>query len=407
MAPVLNLYLYNKIVGQLTSVPGDRSIMTLSEAYLSDGDRPTLSLGLKGQSGGIAYTPRPRQTKIDPYLSNLLPEGKLREYLAERDGVNAEREFPLLRILGEDLPGALVARIAEEKEEEEKRGPPPNSKETAKANDGPIKFSLAGVQMKLSALKDAVGGLTVPASGKGGNWIVKFPSERFAAVPENEYWMMTLARRVGLNTPEIDLVEIDTISGLPTGIRTDLGRALLVKRFDRDAAVGRIHMEDFAQIFRVYPANKYKKFNYEQIGEVVWREIGEEGLSDYVTRLVVTVAIGNGDMHLKNWSVLYPDRRTPQLAPIYDYVSTLTYVKDETLGLNLADSKSFQDVSTDSFVSFAERIKAPKRLVTAVAKSSVERVREAWSSIRGEAELPKKIVTAITNHLETVPLLRR
>lgn len=259
--------------------------------------------------------------------------------------------------------------------------------------------------MKLSALKDATGGLTIPASGKGGNWIVKFPSERFASVPENEFWMMTLGRRMGLATPEIELIQVDEISGMPSGIRTDLGRALIVKRFDR-ADGKRVHMEDFAQIFRVYPSDKYKTADYEQIGEVIWRETGEEGLVNYIARLVLTVAIGNGDMHLKNWSILYPDGLTPRLAPIYDYVSTLTYVQRDTLGLNLAGSKEFQDVSLDSFVSLADRIKAPTRVVVRTVKSSVEQFQAEWPRLKSEAELPKSLLDAVDRHVQRVPLFR-
>ena len=403
MARVLNLYLSHQLVAQLTSIPGDRSILTLTDAYVADGSRPTLGLGFKGRSGGIAYTAKARQTRIDPYLSNLLPEGKLREYVAERDGVHPDREFELLRILGEDLPGGLIARLADDNEPAETA----TLNEGTPARDGPIKFSLAGVQMKLSALKDATGGLTIPASGKGGNWIVKFPSERFAAVPENEYWMMTLARRVGLPVPEIALITVDSISGMPSGIRTDLGRALVVKRFDRGYNGKRVHMEDFAQIFRVYPSEKYKSANYEQIGEVIWREMGEKGLADYVSRLVFTVAIGNGDMHLKNWSILYPDGRMPELTPIYDYVSTLTYVDQENLGLNLAGSKRFEDVSLDSFSSLADRIKAPTRLVTHAARLMTERLRGEWPNITKEAELPKPVFDALSGHLDRVPLFRR
>ncbi len=403
MARVLDLYLSGTPVAQLTAIPGDRSILTLSDEYLADENRRTISLGFKARSGGIAYTPRPRQTRIDPFLSNLLPEGKLREYVAQQDGVHPDREFELLRILGEDLPGGLIARLAAADEKPDTKIP---DNEPGGGKDGPIKFSLAGVQMKLSALKDATGGLTIPASGKGGNWVVKFPSERFAFVPENEFWMMTLARRVGLPAPEIELVDVDNIAGMPSGIRTDLGRALAVKRFDR-AGGKRVHMEDFAQIFRVYPSDKYRAANYEQIGEVIWREIGEVGLADYIARLVVTAAIGNGDMHLKNWSVIYPDGRTPQLAPIYDYVSTLTYVPHESLGLNLAGSKRFEDASLESFVSLADRIKAPARFVANAVKSTVDRIHSEWTEIKKEADLPKDILDSVTRQIGTLPLLRK
>jgi len=48
---------------------------------------------------------------------------------------------------------------------------------------------------------EASGGLTIPAGGMGGSWIVKLPSTRFAAVPENEYAMLALARAVGIEVP--------------------------------------------------------------------------------------------------------------------------------------------------------------------------------------------------------------
>ncbi|WP_198164070.1 HipA domain-containing protein [Bradyrhizobium jicamae] len=38
-------------------------------------------------------------------------------------------------------------------------------------------------------------------------WIVKLPSERYAAVPENELSMMTLAARLGMDVPEVQLVD--------------------------------------------------------------------------------------------------------------------------------------------------------------------------------------------------------
>jgi serine/threonine-protein kinase HipA len=55
----------------------------------------------------------PVQTKVMPFISNLLPEGHMRTYLAERAGVNPEREFFLLWVLGKDLPGAITVEPAD------------------------------------------------------------------------------------------------------------------------------------------------------------------------------------------------------------------------------------------------------------------------------------------------------
>jgi len=84
----------------------------------------------------------------------LLPEGHLRDYLAARAGIKPQREFFLLAILGADLPGALVvepmegnkaAHEGEDQQEEQGVG------ETA------LRFSLAGVQLKFSAVMEATG----------------------------------------------------------------------------------------------------------------------------------------------------------------------------------------------------------------------------------------------------------
>jgi serine/threonine-protein kinase HipA len=116
-----------------------------------------------------------------------------------------------------------------------------------------LRFSLAGVQLKFSAVMEASGGLTIPAGGMGGSWIVKLPSHRFPAVPENEFAMLELARRVGITVAENRLVPMADIKGLPEEARAPGGKALAVRRFDRLPGGESVHMEDFAQVFGQFP----------------------------------------------------------------------------------------------------------------------------------------------------------
>src|SRR5260370_22357819 len=101
------------------------------------------------------------------------------------------------------------------------------------------------------------GGLTIPAHGVGGSWIVKLPSTQFPAVPENEYVMLELARAVGITVPAIKLIPVDQIHGLPQDVARLQGMALAVQRFDRSPGGQRIHMDDFAQEFGGVPYDKY------------------------------------------------------------------------------------------------------------------------------------------------------
>ena len=180
---------------------------------------------------------------------------------------------------------------------------------------GALRFSLAGVQLKFSAVMESSGGLTIPAQGIGGSWIVKLPSMRFAAVSENEFVMLELARAIGIAVPRIQLVSVSAIGGLPAEAARLSGKALAVERFDRGPGRQRIHMEDFAQVFGIFPEGKYKSVSYSNIAKVLWAETGEAGTFEFVKRLVFSVMIGNADMHLKNWSLLYPDTRRPVLSP--------------------------------------------------------------------------------------------
>jgi serine/threonine-protein kinase HipA len=138
-----------------------------------------------------------------------------------------------------------------------------------------MRFSLAGVQLKFSAVQQANGGLTIPATGKGGSWIVKLPSSRFDAVPENEYSMMELARMLGMDVPETQLLPINQIANIPAGIGKYGDSAFVIKRFDRVDGQA-IHIEDFAQVFGVYPQDKYKKASMRNIAQVIGIEGKDE-----------------------------------------------------------------------------------------------------------------------------------
>jgi serine/threonine-protein kinase HipA len=56
------------------------------------------------------------------------------------------------------------------------------------------------------------------------------------------------------------------------------------------------------------------------------------------------VLIGNGDMHLKNWSLLYPDGRTPVLSPACDLVATFPYIPNDSLALTFGGSRSLSEI---------------------------------------------------------------
>lgn len=398
---VLDILLHGDPVGTLTRVGDDRALFAFNDSYIEDPARPVMGLGFKDRLGGLITGFPPTQTRLIPFFSNLLPEGHMRAYLAERAGVKRSREFFLLQALGADLPGALAVRPSGGE-----TWPPDVSGDDhgEGRSEGPLRFSLAGMQLKFSAALGSRGGLTIPARGVGGSWIVKLPSLRFSGVPENEFSMMTLARLVGIDVPEVRLVNVDEIGNLPEDITSLSGRALAVKRFDRSDDGEAIHIEDFAQVFGVYPEDKYKRASTRNIATVIGAECGEEDIAEFIRRLTFNTLIGNADMHLKNWSLIYPDGRNVALAPAYDFVSTIAYIKDGEAALKFSRTKRFDRYSEDELSHLAAKALLPEKLVLEAVRETVALFHQHWRAERDSLPLSEDVVKAVDDHLRTVPL---
>lgn len=402
---VLDVRLYGDKIGTLTLIPGDRTLFAFDKAYIDNPERPTLSLSFKDQFGELLTEFKPVNVRVPPFFANLLPEGPLRAYLAEQAGVNEKREFFLLWVLGRDLPGALTIvpadgeawpDLKDKGDEEERR----------KRRTNALRFSLAGVQLKFSAVKNAGkgGGLTIPADGVGGSWIVKLPSQLYDGVPENEFSMMSLAARLGMDVPELQLLDIDAIGGLPEGIGRLKGQAFAIRRFDRTGG-GPVHIEDFAQVFGVWPDDKYKRASARNIAAVIGVEAGDEAAAEFVRRLVFNTLIGNADMHLKNWSLIYPDRRTAALAPAYDFVSTIPYIPDEFAAIKYARTKRMRELSLDELRYLAAKARLPEKLVVDAATQTVARFRDEWPEAKKALPVARPVADAIDAHLKDLALI--
>jgi serine/threonine-protein kinase HipA len=399
---VLNVLLHGVPIGTLTRVAGDRTLFAFNDAYINDANRPVLSLGFKDHLGELITDFKPVQTRIMSFFSNLLPEGRMRTYLAERASVNPQREFFLLWVLGKDLPGAITIEPADGEAWPQEVGQAPELQEQAREHA--LRFSLAGVQLKFSAIEDARQGLTIPAKGIGGSWIVKLPSREFERVPENEFSMLTLARLVGIDVPPIRLIDVDAIGDLPEGVDALKGQAFAIERFDRLPDGPAVHIEDFAQVFGVYPADKYSKATAMNIAAVIGAEGGEADIVEFIRRLTFNTLIGNADMHLKNWSIRYLDKRTASLAPAYDFVSTVPYIPDETAALNVSRSKRFDEFSEDELTHMAARARLPEQIVLNTARETAALFHERWRAEKKNLPLAKPVIDAIEKHVAKVPI---
>ena len=402
MIDILVISLYGQKIGTLSLLPNQQMLFSFTEDYIRDNNRPTLSMSLIDAFGQLITDVKPSRAKLPSFFSNLLPEGFLREYVAAKGGVRPHKEFDLLKLLGPDLPGAITVTSIEASTTSETEE---HHHLEEKSDNDILRFSLAGVQMKFSAIMGANARITIPGHGIGGSWIIKFPSANFISLPENEYAMLKLAEAIGIEVPESHLINISNISNIPDIGQNLTGNVLAVKRFDRADNHTAIHMEDFAQIFGIFPEQKYELVSYTNMASMIWSTMGENALLDFIQRIVFNALIGNADMHLKNWSVLYKDRINPTLAPAYDLVSTIAYINDTKMALSFAGVKEMKELSVDLCKRFCAKAKLPETLVVKTALDTTRKFLAVWHKTKYDLGIHEIFVDKIDQHLSSIQIV--
>ncbi|SDZ98245.1 type II toxin-antitoxin system HipA family toxin [Alkalimonas amylolytica] len=406
---VLRLRLHNHLVGYLVGYQGGKNVLSFTEAFKHDIHRPTFSLITHPafpKAEKLMSEPWSRNQRLHPTLSNLLPEGALRELIAQGLKVHVDQEFHLLTCLGADLPGALVAEPMDPEEVPATVLSSHGKVRAVKFDKGAKenKFSLAGVQMKFS-MKEKDGRYNLANGDILGDWIVKTPSTRHKDVPLNEYTAMRLAALVGIHIPDIKLVELNKLDNLPQINLPDEKLAFAIKRFDREQDT-RIHMEDFAQVLVKYPHEKYNSASYEQIGKILY-DFSGDGLADaqqFARRLLVNILLANGDAHLKNWSLLYADQVTPRLSPAYDILTTSVYMDGERqFALNLGKTKAWYDVSLANFQWWADRAGIPWRAIKPHLDDVITKARALWPEAIKDLPMNDEHQRQLKEHWRNLP----
>ncbi len=197
--------------------------------------------------------------------------------------------------------------------------------------------SLTGVQAKLSlhltsgsSKKDSRFTLV----GLWGNFILKPPTHEYPFMPEAEDCTMHLA-------------ELFKIPVVPHSlIRLASGElSYITRRIDRNQKSGEaIHMEDFCQLSGKLTEHKYRS-SMESIANIIKKQ-SSNALFDLISLFEITLfsfLTGNGDMHLKNFSIMHNINGLISLTPAYDLLSTRLFITEkednEELALTLNGKK--------------------------------------------------------------------
>lgn len=209
------------------------------------------------------------------------------------------------------------------------------------------KITVPGVQAKLSlnlerTLKDTSRFTLV---GFWGNFILKPPVKAYPCMPEIEQMTMHLAA----------LFNIDTVPHGLIPLRTG-ELAYVTRRVDRPSNKPKLHMEDMCQLSGRLTEGKYQG-SMEQVGNLV-KTHSSNPLFDCIRLFEVTLfsfLSGNADMHLKNFSLIYPLDDMIQLAPAYDLLATRLIIpeKDDPDEMALALNGKRRRLTLNDFKRFA------------------------------------------------------
>jgi len=194
----------------------------------------------------------------------------------------------------------------------------------------PAAFSISGVQPKGFIGRDK-NNLLAPNRNIESMYIIKpyLDSRRtlYFDSPANEHLTMTMANQLfNISTAKCGFVKF--ANGEP---------AYLTRRFDRDKDGNPLRQEDFVSVLNAVPVTndhglyKYNSFTYEDVG----KRLNPTDQISFIRILIFNFLTGNGDVHLKNLSLLESSDGDMLLSPSYDLMNTKLHINDPQIAMNL------------------------------------------------------------------------
>lgn len=270
------------------------------------------------------------------------------------------------------------------------------------------RISISGVQDKISLRLE--GNDLVPTMDKGEFILKPVPATQLKHsedIVANEHLSMQLSKQV-FKIPTAANAIIHFSNG---------EMAYLVKRFDYAKDGSKLDQEDFASIIGMSEETDGANYKYDSSYEAIALRAKEvmaassSAIEDFYRRVIFNYLIGNGDAHLKNFSLYRPEgRRDLDFTPNYDLLYTKYHINEEfgEMGLELFahhETKSYGALgfySLEDCEVFGIMIGIPpKRLVKIYqdifsnVKTAEQMIMESFMSERGK-------IAYITNFTERI-----
>ena len=230
------------------------------------------------------------------------------------------------------------------------------------------KMSISGIQEKVS-LKLSSDKARLIVATTSGRYVLKPESSRFPSLPPNEHLTMRLASLVGIEVPRFGLLRL-----------RDGSLSYVVKRFDRSDDGSKLRVEDFCQL-----AAKPLRDKYSGSAELCIRTLRQYASEPLVQMrslyklLLFGWWVANGDMHLKNFSLLIGPDGIRRLAPAYDLVCTKLVIPDDSLALPVGGKK--KNLTRRSWLNLAEYCKLPEKATKRIIDEQIKALKPSLKLI--------------------------
>lgn len=249
-----------------------------------------------------------------------------------------------------------------------------------------------------------------------GNYILKPSPEDYPFLAENEHATMRVMSTLGFDVPENGLFPF-------LNQPLEIEFAFVIKRFDRDENNTAIHQEQLDGAMNI--EEKYGKIgqdneqyvSYERIVKFILQH-AENNLAmqrELFRRIVYAYLLGNNDLHLRNFSLLYPKNSPPKLAPIYDFVSVVPYpavfnsmllalplLKREEGNQSLAHgfNTKYGEYIGDDFIEFGKNIGLNENVICQKLIPEIIKEKEKVKNIYHHSFMPQEHINMVLRNYE-------
>lgn len=253
-------------------------------------------------------------------------------------------------------------------------------------------FTVPGVQKKLSLHLSQEDNPRLTLVNYPTGYILKPQTDEYAALPEMEYLVMQMAEASGIKTVPFALLRLPS---------QDNAYAYITKRIDRLNGQ-MLAMEDFCQLDGRLTEDKYRG-SYERCGKIVLKHSFIKGfdVTELFIRIVFSFAIGNSDMHLKNFSLIEMSEGSNKysLSAAYDMLSTNVVIPADKEQLALTINGKKQNIRRKDFIILADSIgiteKSAEKMIEKIVK-----LKDKYIAMCKESYMPDAMKEALENLIE-------